>query len=244
MSKIITVWGSPCSGKTTTAVKLALSIYQETKKKIIIVSCDDQTPSIPILFPHLKNPELFSVGNILKQPQITDKEILKNLIVDKRNKDIGYLCYSNSENKYSYPAYDEVKAFSLLSILKEIADYVLVDCTSSNDNILSVSALQKADFSISLVTPDIKSISFYISQTPLYFEPEYEKSKKLIVINNTENDVYAPIEETRNYFKKISVVIPYNKEIKLQVANGELQKGIPDRKYRQKLEQLKDMVMI
>ena len=50
--KIITVWGSPHSGKTTFSVKLAEALYEKTKATVIVLFCDVTTPTLPILFPN------------------------------------------------------------------------------------------------------------------------------------------------------------------------------------------------
>ena len=49
--KIIAVWGSPHSGKTTFATKLATAIYSSFESTVITLYTDLQTPMIPVLFP-------------------------------------------------------------------------------------------------------------------------------------------------------------------------------------------------
>ena len=56
--KIITVWGSPHSGKTTFAFKLAQSLYERSRATVIVLFCDITTPTLPILFPNHKATEL------------------------------------------------------------------------------------------------------------------------------------------------------------------------------------------
>ena len=60
--KIIAVWGSPNSGKTTFATKLAASIYSSFESTVITLFCDLETPVLPVLFPFHKPEELGSVG--------------------------------------------------------------------------------------------------------------------------------------------------------------------------------------
>ena len=49
--KIIAVWGSPNSGKTTFATKLATAIYESFETTVIVLYTDLETPVLPILFP-------------------------------------------------------------------------------------------------------------------------------------------------------------------------------------------------
>ena len=50
--KIIAVWGSPASGKSTFAVKLATAIYDNFESTVIVLFTDLETPMIPVIFPN------------------------------------------------------------------------------------------------------------------------------------------------------------------------------------------------
>ena len=54
MAKTIAVWGSPNSGKTTFATKLAREIYDEYQSTVIVVYADMETPTLPVIFPNYK----------------------------------------------------------------------------------------------------------------------------------------------------------------------------------------------
>ena len=68
--KIISVWGSPHSGKTTFAVKLAETLYEKSRATVIVLFCDINTPTLPILFPNYKTTDLYSVGTVLAKTDI------------------------------------------------------------------------------------------------------------------------------------------------------------------------------
>ena len=59
MSKIIAVWGSPNSGKTTLSVKLARFIYEKYNAIVTVVCADEITPALPVIFPNKKADEIF-----------------------------------------------------------------------------------------------------------------------------------------------------------------------------------------
>ena len=44
--KIIAVWGSPHSGKTTFALKLGQALYEKTRAAVVVLFCDVTTPTI------------------------------------------------------------------------------------------------------------------------------------------------------------------------------------------------------
>ena len=56
MGKLIAVWGSPGSGKTTFSVKLAEALYNRSRGKsaVIVVFTDIVTPTIPVIFPNFR----------------------------------------------------------------------------------------------------------------------------------------------------------------------------------------------
>ena len=64
MGKLIAVWGSPDSGKTTFSVKLAEALYNRSRGKsaVIVVFTDIVTPTIPVIFPNFRSEDVFSVG--------------------------------------------------------------------------------------------------------------------------------------------------------------------------------------
>ena len=63
--KIIAVWGSPNSGKTTFATKLATAIYDSYQATVIVLYTDLETPVLPVLFPNSKPEDIGSVKNSL-----------------------------------------------------------------------------------------------------------------------------------------------------------------------------------
>lgn len=75
--QMLAVWGSPGSGKTVTAVKIAAELSKQ-KKNVVIVLCDTTAPALPALIRTKKTPEC-SVGAALAAPVITQDLVLKNL---------------------------------------------------------------------------------------------------------------------------------------------------------------------
>ena len=74
--KIIAVWGSPHSGKTTFATKLATAIYSSFESTVITLYTDLQTPMIPVLFPFDKPEDLGSVGYPLSGTEVEQSDII------------------------------------------------------------------------------------------------------------------------------------------------------------------------
>lgn len=243
MSKLIAVWGAPFSGKTTFALKLASAVYERYSSTVLVLSCDDVTPALPVLFPQFKADELYSVGAALSQTDVTQQEVIKSIVTCKGKINLGYLGYKDGENRYTYPSYGEAKARALLEVLQSLADFVIVDCASGLGNVLSATAVKQADEVIRLAAPTLKSISFFSSQLPLYADPAYRCDRHILGLNCTEADCFMPIEEAKSHFKEISFTLPYCREIRQQSIDGELIKPVPDKKYAAKFKAIADKVV-
>ncbi|MEG1846284.1 MAG: hypothetical protein RR239_05220 [Oscillospiraceae bacterium] len=243
MSKIIAVWGSPNSGKTTCAVKLSAAIYERYNASVLMLSCDNVTPSLPTIFPNFKSDDLFSVGVPLSKTDITQQELIKSIVTLKSKINLGFLGYKDGENKFTYPDYDKKKARTFIEVLKSLADFVVVDCTSTLDNSLSCFCVKEADEVIRLATPTLKSISFFASQLPLYADPAFNLDRQIVGLNCTENDCFMPIDEVKNHLKNVSFTLPYCREIRQQTMDGELVKSVSDKKYAAKFKAIADKVV-
>ena len=63
-NQLLAVWGSPGSGKTTVAVKLAARLAMQ-KRDVALLLCDMNTPMLPCICPPGDLEEEHSLGSIL-----------------------------------------------------------------------------------------------------------------------------------------------------------------------------------
>jgi hypothetical protein len=243
MSKIIAIWGSPNSGKTSFAVKLALSIYKHYNSTVLVLHTDTVIPTLPVLFPDYKSDDLYSIGTALSKTDITQTELLKNIVSIKGKPNLGFLGYKDGENKYTYPRFDEIKAILLLTLMRGVSDYVIIDCTSDPDNILTKTALSQADVVVRLANPDLKSMSFYSSQLSLYEDPIYRLSEHIQGLLMKDCDLFLPIDEAKVHFKDVRFVLPYCREVKQQMLDGKLLDGISNKKYNKIIQAITEKVV-
>ncbi|UWG97553.1 MAG: ParA family protein [Candidatus Dehalobacter alkaniphilus] len=183
--QILAVWGSPSSGKTVTAVKIAkeLSI---NRKNVAVVFCDGVCPALPTVLKTKKTVE-GSIGEVLSAPSVTQELILKNCICPGKNPYISFLGYKAGENVFTYAEYAKERAVDLLVLLRHIADYVVVDCSSAlTDSILSTAALEVADTVLRLGSCDLKSVSYYMSCLPLIADRRFKPEKHIRVLSNVK----------------------------------------------------------
>lgn len=240
MSKMIAVCGSPESGKTTASLKLAQELYYQKKGSVIFLSPDMRVPSMAFIFPHSKTSDLYSIGKALDKTDIYQEDILKQLVPVKTMRDFGFFGYTAGENRHSYPRPTEDKITALFRVMKEIADYVVVDCVSDSDDLITRMAINRADNVIQMVTPDLKSIAYYTSQAEMY-ENIAERGIKALCIR--DRDVYLPIEEVKIHFKDVLFILPYSRPLKQQVINGTLSERLADINYRKQVAAIAKRVM-
>ena len=138
---MLAVWGSPGSGKTITAVKIA-KMLSARKKNVILLLCDMAAPMLPCICPADALESNGSLAGVLAAARISENLIKHNLVTFKRNSCLAVLGLLERQNEYSTPPFTQKQVVELLDGLRQIAPYVIVDCGSyiAND-ILSAVAL-------------------------------------------------------------------------------------------------------
>lgn len=240
MSKMIAVCGSPDSGKTVTALKLAQEIYEETKKRALFFSPDLLTPAMGYIFPNCSESDLYSVGCALDQTDICAEDVIRRIVTVKAMINFGYLGFKAGENMHTYPRPTADKVTELFSCMKEIADYVIVDCVSDTADLISTMARADADTVALIVSPDIKCMTYYASCEAHLTAPGGRAVK---VMNIKEKDMYLPTEEVAAHFKDVSVTLPYSWKLKKQTYTGTLPEVLSDPKYRAEIAKLAKVVL-
>ena len=186
---ILAVWGSPGSGKTVTAAKIAKHLA-DRKKNVVLLLCDATAPMLPCIFPPSELECEHSLGSILAATNVTEALIKHNLVTLKKNSHLTILGMKKGENEYTYPPYEQTQAQELLDNLRKIAPFVVADCGSyiAND-ILSAVALMEADSVLRLANADLKSVSYLSSQLPLLRDSKWDAEKQYKVAGNVKGAV-------------------------------------------------------
>lgn len=242
MGKMIAVWGSPHSGKTVFSVKLAKTIYDTYSCSVLYLSCDDTAPELPVLFPHYKPSDLKSIGGALEKAELHKRDVLQRLVTVKNFKNLCFAGYTDGENRYTYPAYTEEKADRLLDMIKEIADIVVVDCSSDLSNVLAASAVKKADNVFRICTPDLKSISYLSSQMPLYSDTAFRTEEQVAGIVVNDADAFLPDEYVRQHFD-CKFILPHCRELKEQFIEGRILEKLSPHAYNKGIRGIMKLVI-
>ena len=228
MGKIIAVCGSPASGKTTAALKIAQEIYAMNAGSVLYISPDMTVPSLAYIFPSFKDGELYSLGAALDRTDIFQDDVLQYIVSTKDAKNFGYMGFKLGENRYTYPRVTEDKVLSFFRVAAGIGNYVVIDCSCDHDDLVSTLAKSRADEVVMLVNPDLKCLSYFGSNAD-QFSAVADKAVK--VMNIVDKDLYLPIRDIQNHYKDISFTLPYSRAIKQQAIAGTLSERLGDKRY-------------
>jgi MinD-like ATPase involved in chromosome partitioning or flagellar assembly len=228
-SKFAAVWGSPGSGKTLTAVKIAKAL-SENKENVLIVGCDDETPLLPLLLPSAS--ETQSLGGLLALPALSQIAVLQHCVPFGKSEYISLLGYKLEENVMSYSEYSLQRAKELFSLLRRLADYVIADCSSHlTDNILSAAALETADVTFKVVNADLKSTVYIRSQKLLLQDSRFRYKDQINILNNV-----LPSQDTcpiREALGGVCYTLPHMDALKEQYDTGRLLDTVFGREAKQ-----------
>ena len=174
---LLAVWGSPGSGKTAAAVKIAVYLA-ERGRQVILLLCGSTAPELPCLCPA---PEPRSLGSVLSAAHVT-RNLLRNHLVSSPLENLRLLGMRRGENARSYPPGGAAQAGELLDCLRAEADCVICDCAASlTEDALSLRALMEADRVLRLSPGGAKAASFFSSQLPLLREAGRQHGRHWLV---------------------------------------------------------------
>ena len=238
-NQVLAVWGSPGSGKSTVAVKLAKHLANQ-KRDVALVLCDMTAPMLPCICPPADLDGEHSLGSILAAAHVSQTLVSHNCITHKKQSHLTILGLRKGENEYTYPPYTAGQVSELLACLREIAPYIIIDCGSyiAND-VLSAVSLMEADAVLRLVNCDLKSVSYLSSQLPLLKDSKWDSEKQYRVASNVK-----PVEASEHIEQVLGTVafrLPHSAELAEQTLAGDLLRDLAlkdSRGYRREIEKI------
>lgn len=211
--KMLAVMGSPGSGKTTTAVKLALPLAAR-KKNVIIVFCDPFVPVIPAILPSTAIHDT-SLGKLLTAPSLSQTDILNACIPVEESEYISLLGYRAGESLMNYPKITRDKVVEFFVLLRYLADYIIIDCSAVFEaDPASIIAIELADKVLKLGTANLKGLSYYQTHNIMLADSRFRKDTHQIAIGNQK--VGQDWEAVSGQYMGVSYVLPYTVELERQ----------------------------
>ncbi len=236
---VLAVWGSPSSGKTVVSVKLAEYLAKK-KKNVLLIFADMTAPPLPCVCAASDLEGERSLGSILAAAHVTENLIRKNCMFYRKNDYLSMTGMLKGENVFTYPPYEQEQAAELIGRAREVAPYVIIDCTSTiASDILSAVALMEADTVLRLVNCDLKSISYLSSQLPLLRDNKWDADRQLKVASNVKQQEASSHME--QLLGSVAFQIPHSSEVERQYLEGELLAGLclkESRAFRKEIEKI------
>lgn len=229
-NQVLAVWGSPSSGKTVMSAKLARYIASQ-KKNVILMLADMSAPPLPYICPASDLEAENSLGNILCAAHIDENLVKQNAILHKKNEYLTMFAMLKGENAFSYAPFSETQVRELIHVLRQLADYIIIDCTSNITNdVLSAVSLIESDAVLRLLSCDLKSISYLNSQLPLLFDNKFNVNKQYKAVSNVSS--FQADDEIEQLVGGVNFKIPHSDEVYKQFLAGNLFSGLTEKDSR------------
>ncbi len=217
MSKTITVWGSPGSGKSMFCCILAKALTRD-KQKAIIINADPGTPMLPVWLPEQAAGAEASIGQVLSSVEIDTSLIASHVTVLKNYPFIGLMGYSAGENPLSYPDTDYRMALQLISAAGSLVDYLILDCGPAMTNVFTPAAIESGDLVIRILTPDLKGINYLKAHQPLLADGRFHYDRHMTFAGMARP--FHAFDEMGYIIGGFDGLLPYGKEIDRCATEG------------------------
>lgn len=236
---VLAIWGSPGSGKSVVATKIAKQLADK-KKNVILLLCDMTAPMLPCICPPSDLETEKSLGSILAAPHVTESIVKYHTTIHKKMNHLTILGMRRGENEYSYTQFGDVQARELIACLRKIAPFVIVDCGSyiAND-ILSAISLLESDAVLRLSNCDLKSVNYMSSQNSILQNAGLDFEKIYKCASNVKSN--HGIDHMSGAMGSLSFEIPHSEEVEQQYLEGNLFSELTlknSRGFRQEIEKI------
>ena len=239
MSKTITVWGSPGSGKSMFCCILAKALTRD-KRKAIIISGEPGIPMLPVWLPEQITTAAVSIGQVLTSVEIDTSLVAGHVTVLKNYPYIGLMGYCAGENPLSYPEADYQMVLQLISSAKKLVDYVILDCGSAMTNVFTPAAIESGDLVVRIVTPDLKGINYLKAHQPLLADGRFHYHEHMTFAGMARP--FHAFDEMGYIIGGFDGLLPYGKEIDRCATEGGMFRAIKycNSKYTASLNKILD----
>lgn len=239
MAKVITVWGSPGSGKSMFCCILAKALTRD-KQKAVIISGEPGTPMLPVWLPDQIIETNASIGQVLSSVEIDTTLVASHVTVLKHYPFIGLMGYSAGENPLSYPEVDYQMVLQLAAAASRLVNYVILDCSSNMTNVFTPAAIEAGDLIIRLLTPDLKGVNYLKAHEPLLQDRRFRYNEHMTFAGMARP--FHAFDEMGYIIGGFDGLLPYGKEIDRCATEGGMFQAIKycNSKYTASLNKVLD----
>lgn len=231
--KMIALWGSSGSGKSTITAALAAALAHK-EKNVVVLSLDMKTPSLPLFLPTAQLTINHSIGEVLGGKTLTYDSLRSKIHIHPQSDRIGFVGMVSGENPLGNKLFEKDKIIQLLRVLDDSPfDYIIFDCDASTFyDTLTLLALEIADHVFRVLTPDVKGFEFEKSALSWMRNSENFAMEKHIKLLNLVYET-AAVKQFAAQSEHIRNSLPFSLEVYNKFSAGELLRGFHDGKGQQ-----------
>ena len=200
MGKVITVWGSPGSGKSMFSCILAKALTRD-KRKAIIINAEISVPMLPVWLPEQIIQTNASVGQVLSSVEIDTSLVAGHVTVLK-----------------SYPEVKYAMVLQLVNAAARLVDFVILDCSSNMTNVFTPAAIESGDLVIRILTPDLKGVNYLKAHQPLLGDGRFHYDQHMTFAGMARP--FHALDEMGHIIGGWDGLLPYGKEIDRCATEG------------------------
>lgn len=215
--KIIAVYGSSSAGKSTVSGIIARHCANKGLKTVIM-SCDSTCPMMPIWVPTEKIPQSESLGNALTAKNMSVDVIAKRIQIYKPQQNIGFLAYTAEDCFIDY-ALDYAKVIDAIKMTRDICDVLIIDCATPLSDFTVPAAIEMADKVVCVLSPDLRSVSYYRSNINLLSAEKFRIDKQIKVLNKVKS--FHATKEIADAVEGVQFAFPYDADIENAMLCGD-----------------------
>ena len=223
MAKVITVWGSPGSGKSMFCCILAKALTRD-KQKALIINGEISVPMLPVWLPEQMVQTNASIGQILSSVEIDTSLVASHVTVLKSYPFIGLMGYSAGENPLSYPEIRYNMVLELIAAAAQLVDYVILDCGSNMTNVFTPAAIESGDLIVRILTPDLKGVNYLKAHQPLLVDSRFRYDSHMTFAGMARP--FHALDEMGYIIGGFDGLLPYGKEIDRCATEGGMFRAI------------------
>jgi pilus assembly protein CpaE len=202
------------TGKSFIATNLAIDLYNQTKKRVVLVDLNYQSGDVALILDIVPKHTFFDVTSILNH---LDTEMLSSYLTPHSS---GIKILPAPVNPTQSESISTKATIKILDTLSKICDYMVIDSPANfSENTLAL--LEKIDFLCMVAGMDVLSIKNLKVSLEVVEQLKFPSEKILLIINRANTKVGITIEEIENtLMRKIDFAIPSDRLVPLTINQG------------------------
>lgn len=201
-------------GKSFIATNLAIDLYNQTKKRVVLVDLNYQSGDIALILDVIPRHTFFDITSIINQ---LDTEMLSSFLTPHNS---GIKVLPAPVDPTQYELISTKATIKILDTLTQICDYMVIDSPSNfSENTLAL--LEKTDFLCMVTSMDVLSIKNLKVSLEVVEQLKFPQEKILLIMNRANTKVGITKDEIESTLaRKIDFTIPSDRLVLLTINEG------------------------